>query len=106
MTTMHVWESVRTKLSPEELRRFWSPISPFPYVERGMGKGKRCLMVSARYDPTFWPEFSQVMLETLRGSAVEHEALVLPCGHYSLEIPPFSYAAALWLGTFLFQSLA
>jgi hypothetical protein len=106
MTTMHVWESLRTKVSPEELRRFWSPISPFPYVERGMGKGKRCLMVSARYDPTFWPEFSQVMLETLRGSGVEHEALVLPCGHYSLEIPPFSYAAGLRLGTFLFQSLA
>ena len=106
MTTMHVWESLRTKVSPEELRRFWSPISPFPYVERGLGKGKRCLMVSARYDPTFWPEFSQLMLETLRGSGVEHEALVLPCGHYSLEIPPFSYAAGLRLGTFLFQSLA
>ncbi len=106
MTTMHVWESVRTKVSADELRRFWSPISPFPYVERGMGRGKRCLMVTARYDPTFWPEFSQLMLRTLRGSGVEHEALVLPCGHYSLEIPPFSYAAGLRLGTFLFQSLA
>ena len=106
MTTMHVWESLRAKVTPDELRRFWAPISPFPYVERGMGTGKRCLMVSARYDPTFWPEFSEHMLDQLRHNGYEHEALLLPCGHYSLEIPPFSYAAGLRLGTFFFQTLA
>jgi hypothetical protein len=105
MTTMHVWESLRTKVSAEELRRYWAPISPFPYIERGMGAGKRCLMVTARYDPTFWPEFSQLMLERLRRNGYQHEALVLPCGHYSLELPPFSYAAGLRLGTFLFEAL-
>ncbi len=106
MTTMHVWESLRTKVSADELRRYWEPISPFPYVERGMGLGKRCLMVSGRYDPTFWPEFSRIMLERLRHNGYEHEALVLPCGHYSLEIPPFSYAAGYRLGAFFFQTLA
>ena len=105
MTTMHVWESLRTKVSEEELRRFWSPISPFPYVDRVKGTRKRCLMVSARYDPTFWPEFSEYLLETLKGKGIEHERLVLPCGHYSLELPPFSYVAGYRLGTFFFQSL-
>ena len=31
---------------------------------------------------------------------------VLPCGHYSLELFPFSYAAALAMGLFLFRNLA
>ena len=106
MTTMHVWESLRTKVSPDELRRFWAPISPFPYIERVKHSRKRCLMVSGRYDPTFWPEFSEQILETLRTNGVQHETLVLPCGHYSLELPPFSYLAGYRLGTFFFQSLA
>ena len=106
MTTMHVWESLRTKVSPDELRLFWAPISPFPYIERVKHSRKRCLMVSGRYDPTFWPEFSEQILETLRTNGVQHETLVLPCGHYSLELPPFSYLAGYRLGTFFFQSLA
>jgi hypothetical protein len=106
MTTMHVWESLRAKVGPEELRRYWAPISPYPFIERVQHTNKRCLMVSGRYDPTFWPEFSEQILDKLREDGVEHERLVLPCGHYSLELPPFSYAAGLRLGTFLFQSLA
>ncbi|OLD54822.1 MAG: hypothetical protein AUI64_04355 [Acidobacteria bacterium 13_1_40CM_2_64_6] len=106
MTTMHVWESLRTKVSADELRRFWAPISPFPYIERVKHNRKRCLMVSGRYDPTFWPEFSEQVLETLRSNGVQHETLVLPCGHYSLELPPFSYLAGYRLGAFFFQSLA
>ena len=98
MTTMHVWEGLRAKVAAHELRRYWAPISPFPYVERGKGVGKRCLMVVGRYDPTFWPEFSELMLETLRSQGYEPETLVLPCGHYSLEVPPFSYAAGYRLG--------
>ncbi len=104
MTTNHVWESLRAKVTGDELRRFWAPISPFPYVERVKASGKRCLMVSARYDPSFWPEFSREFLAAMRGDGAH--TLVLPCGHYSLELPPFSYAAALRLGTFFFQSLA
>jgi len=106
MTTMHVWESLRTKVSADELRRFWAPVSPFPYIERVKHSRKRCLMISGRYDPTFWPEFSEQILETLRTNGVQHETLVLPCGHYSLELPPFSYLAGYRLGTFFFQSLA
>ena len=31
--------------------------------------------------------------------------LLLPCGHYSLELAPFGYAAALRMGLFLFRNL-
>lgn len=106
ITTMHVWEGLRAKVSPEELRRFWEPISPWPYVERLKNTNKRFFMVSGRYDPTFWPEFSEQMLDLMKEKGIEHEALILPCGHYSLELPPFGYPAAFRMGTFLFQNLA
>jgi hypothetical protein len=106
MATMHVWESLRAKVTRDELRRYWSPISPFPYVLRGLGADKCSLMVSAKYDPTFWPEFSQDMLTTLKTNGVAHESLILPCGHYSLELPPFSWRAGWRVASFLFQSLA
>jgi hypothetical protein len=106
MNTAHVWESLRTRVSADELRRFWSPISPFPYVPRMRGSRQKMLMVSARYDPTFLPEFSDAIIREVRKTGMESEALLLPCGHYSLELAPFSYAAALRLGSFLFRNLA
>jgi hypothetical protein len=106
MNTAHVWESLRASVSAEDLRRFWAPISPFPYVPRMRGSGQKMLMVSARYDPTFLPEFSDQIIREVRKTGMESEVLSLPCGHYSLELAPFSYAAALRMGSFLFRNLA
>ena len=106
MNTAHVWESLRTKVSVDELRRFWSPISPFPYVGRMRGSLQKMLMVTGRYDPTFLPQFSDRIIREVRGTGMESEVLSLPCGHYSLELAPFSYAAALRMGSFLFRNLA
>jgi hypothetical protein len=106
MNTAHVWEGLRSSVSAEELRRFWSPISPFPYVPRMQGSSQKMLMVSARYDPTFLPEFSREIIRQVRKTGMESEVLLLPCGHYSLELAPFSYAAALRMGSFLFRNLA
>lgn len=105
ITTSHVWESMKTKVTPAELREYWAPISPMPYVERGLGAGKRCLMISGRYDPTFVPSLTENMLGALHAHGGAPDVLWLPCGHYSLELPPFSYVAGLCLGTFLFQML-
>ena len=106
MNTSHVWEGLRASVSGEELRRYWSPISPFPYVPRMRGGNQKMLMVAGEYDPTFWPEFSASIIDEVRKHGVEHQALVMPCGHYSLELWPFSYRAALRMGLFLFQHLA
>ena len=105
MNTAHVWESLRASVSTDELRHFWSPISPFPYVPRMRGSRQKMLMVSARYDPTFLPEFSEEIIREVRKTGMESEVLFLPCGHYSLELAPFSYAAALKMGSFLFRNL-
>jgi len=106
MNTAHVWERLRAKVSAEELRRFWAPISPSPYLSRMRGGGQKMLMISGRYDPTFWPEFSAEIIRGVREELAEAEVMLLPCGHYSLELFPFSYAAALRMGLFLFRDLA
>jgi hypothetical protein len=106
MNTSHVWEGLRANVSADELRRFWAPISPFPYIPRLRGSTQKMLMVSGRYDPTFWPEFSADLIRNVRAQGPGHEALVLPCGHYSLELWPFAYPAALAMGSFLFRNLA
>ena len=105
MTTNHVWESLRGKVGLEELREFWAPISPMPYVEKGLGAGKNCFMVYGQYDPTFVPELTAEMLAALRAHGCEPRTLGLPCGHYSLELPPYSYVAGYRMGTFFLESL-
>jgi fermentation-respiration switch protein FrsA (DUF1100 family) len=105
MNTSHVWEGLRAHVSADELRRFWSPISPFPYISL-LRPMQKMLMVSGRYDPTFWPEFSAEIIRSVKAHDAEHKDLVLPCGHYSLELWPFAYAAALDMGWFLFRNLA
>ena len=69
MNSAHVWESLRTRVNGDELRRFWAPISPLPYLPRLRGSTQKMLMVSGTYDSTFWPEFSA---EIIRGGAQSH----------------------------------
>jgi pyruvate-formate lyase-activating enzyme len=68
--------------------------------------GQRLLMIGGRYDPTFWYEFTEEMFDSLRRKGVRIETMTLSCGHYSLELAPFAYPAALRLGLFLFEALA
>jgi hypothetical protein len=89
----------------EELRRYWAPISPMPYVERGMGARRNTFMVYGKYDPTFLPELTHQMLDSLRTHGAEIRALELPVGHYSLELAPFSYIAGYRMITYFLEAL-
>ncbi|HUI50213.1 MAG TPA: hypothetical protein VLX60_00450 [Terriglobales bacterium] len=106
MTTNHVWEGLRHEVSVEELREFWAPISPMPYVERGMGAGRNTFMVYGKYDPTFLPELTEQMLRSLRTHGAEPRTLELPVGHYSLELAPFSYVAGWRMFTYFQEALS
>jgi hypothetical protein len=106
MTTTHVWESLRHHVTVDELRDFWAPVSPMPYVERGLGAGKSAFMVYGKYDPTFLPELTAQMLAALRQHGANLRTLELHCGHYSLELAPFSHIAGYRMLTFLRSALA
>jgi dienelactone hydrolase len=106
ITTNHVWEGLRNHVTVDELRDYWSPISPIPYVERGMGADRKSFLVYGKYDPTMPPELSRQMLDALRRHGAHPRSLQLHCGHYSLELPPFSYIAGYQMLTFLRSALA
>jgi hypothetical protein len=106
LTTKNVWESLQEGVTREELRHYWSPISPFPYISKMTGAGKKILLITGKYDPTFWPEFTDDLLQKLRDENVKFENLSLPCGHYSMGVAPFSYIAGHRFGKFLQRTLA
>jgi len=105
MTTNHVWEGLRHEVSVDELREYWAPISPMPYVERGMGAGRNTFMVYGKYDPTFLPQLTEEMLRALRRNGAEPRTLELPVGHYSLELAPFSYVAGWRMFSYFLEAL-
>jgi hypothetical protein len=105
MTTTHVWEGLRNEVSVDQLREYWAPISPMPYVKRGMGAGRNTFMVYGKYDPTFLPEFTREMLDALREHGANPRVMELPVGHYSLELTPFSYIAGYRMFSYFLKAL-
>jgi len=106
LTTTNVWEPLAAAgIEAQELRRFWSPISPFPYIPKLRDRGKKILLITGKYDPTFSPELTAELLAKLRGERVEFEHLSLPCGHYSMGVWPFSNIAGYRFGKFLQHAL-
>ncbi len=106
MTTSHVWAGLEGRVTAEEIRDYWAPISPYPYVPRLKGAGKKLLLVSGRYDLSFPFELTQQLWRSLEEHGIAHEKLVLPCGHYTLGRLPFSYWAGLRFVPFLRRALS
>ena len=103
LSTEHVRESLDGNVDLETLRRIWMPISPFPYIDRM--RGKRTLLVYARYDLTFPIDLSRVLVDEFRRRQVPHQLAVLPCGHYSTGMTPFKYLDGFTLCRFLGRAL-
>jgi dienelactone hydrolase len=103
LSTEHVRESLDGNIDLDRLRRIWMPISPFPYLERV--RGRRVLLVYARYDLTFPVHLSQLLVNEFRRRDIDHDLAVLPCGHYSTGITPFKWMDGFLLCRFLNRSL-
>jgi hypothetical protein len=103
LSTRHVRESLEGNITLDELRELWRPINPWSYLDR-VGH-TRTLLVYARYDLTFPVDLSRILVDEFARRALPHEVSVLPCGHYSTGIAPFSYLDAYVLISFLRRNL-
>lgn len=103
LSTNHVRQGLDGSVDLEALRRMWLPISPFPFLDRV--KGRRILLVYARYDLSFPVRLSRVLVDEFSARGIEHELAVLPCGHYSTGVAPFSWMDAYVLIRFLRRNL-
>ena len=89
ISTRHVRAGLDGKVTLDELRDIWLPISPRPYLPRLAGTGKKSLLIHARYDYSFLPELSRRVLDDYRALALPHRAYELRCGHYTSGELPF-----------------
>jgi dienelactone hydrolase len=89
LSTAHVRAGLDGHVTLDELRHLWMPISPWPFISRV--RGRRLLLVYARYDQTFPVDLSRAFLAEFARQGVSHETAVLPCGHYTTGKTPFKY---------------
>jgi len=91
-------------LTQEQLYRLWSGISPVSYMERFGELDKRVLVVYARYDLTFLPEYSERVVASFARLGVDYTAKVLPCGHYTTGEFPYKFIDGWYLGKFVYTA--
>jgi pimeloyl-ACP methyl ester carboxylesterase len=105
LSTQLVRGSFETVITQDQLRRFWSPISPASYFGLLEGRAVRSLLIWARHDSTFLPVFSRQVIETFRERRLPHEVFTLPCGHYTTGQFPFNIMDGLAMCRFLGSKL-
>jgi hypothetical protein len=105
LSTRHIRQSVEAEVTLDQLREAWMAISPPSYIERYALLRKKPLFIFARYDTTFPMHFSEQVIQKARELRLEHEAVVLPCGHYTLGAAPFKYIDGYHICRFLKKHL-
>jgi dienelactone hydrolase len=103
VSTSHVRAGFDGHIDLDTLRELWRPISPWSYLERA--RGKRTLLVYAKYDLTFPVDLSRQLVDEFERRGVQTEVAVLPCGHYSTGEAPFKFLDAYYLARFLRRNL-
>jgi len=93
-------------LTQERLYRLWSGISPVSYMERFARDRKRVLVIHARYDLTFLPQYSEQVVESFAQHRMDFVSKVLPCGHYTTGEFPYKFLDGWWLGSFVRSAFA
>jgi hypothetical protein len=103
LSTRHVRAGLDGHVTLEELRDYWMPISPWPFI--GRVRDRRILLVYAVHDLTFPVHLSREFLAEFRRRDIPHQAAVLPCGHYTTGKAPFKFLDGYYLTKFLVRNL-
>jgi hypothetical protein len=101
LSTKHVRQSLESGIDLEQLRYLWSPISPYPFIERLRGTKRSMLALSGRYDLTFLPELSQQAYDEFERCGLPYQLHWMRCGHYTMGTFPFSTLAGYRIVNFL-----
>ncbi|OLE54739.1 MAG: hypothetical protein AUG51_06430 [Acidobacteria bacterium 13_1_20CM_3_53_8] len=106
ISTQHVRAGFGDQVTLEELREFWLPISPLPFINRLKGMRQRPMrFIAARHDLTFPADLSEnVIMETKR-LGIPLDVAWLPCGHYTSGERPWIYLDGWKIVTFLRKHL-
>jgi len=100
-STCHIRQGIEQQIDLEELRQAWLAISPMSYFNQFSRWPTKSLIVYAKYDLTFLPEFSKQVVDEFAGHGLDHKVAVLPCGHYTTGETPFNYMDGWQMASFL-----
>ncbi len=104
-STRHIREGLEaaglTQADTRELLAAVSPATYMPQYSASGDRGRQTLVVHARYDLTFLPQYSHEILADFSRRGIPHTSRVLPCGHYTTGETPFKYIDGWYLGSFV-----
>jgi dienelactone hydrolase len=101
LSTTHVRAGFADHVALEELRKYWSPISPLPFMSRLKNMGHRPIrFIVARYDLTFPLDLSRDAIAEARRNDLPLDVVLLPCGHYTTGELPWKAIDAWKIATF------
>jgi dienelactone hydrolase len=106
ISTQHVRKGIETELTVEELREFWKPISPVPFIPRLLGMRPRPMrFIAAKYDLTFPVDLSRKVIAEVKSLGIDLDVVWLPCGHYTTAELPWKAIDAWKIATFMRKHL-
>lgn len=106
ISTQHVRAGIETDLTVDELREFWRPISPVPFIPRLRDMQQRPMrFIAARYDLTFPLNLTHQIINEVRAQGIDLDLVWLPCGHYTTAEMPWKAIDAWKIATFFRKHL-
>ena len=101
LSTTHVRAGFADHLKLDELREYWKPISPLPFMPRVAQMERRPMrFIIARYDLTFPIDLSHDAIAEARRLNLPLDVVWLPCGHYTTGELPWKAIDAWKIATF------
>lgn len=101
LSTQHVREGLEQHVTLDELRHYWRPISPVPYISRLPKLGHRPMrFIAARYDLTFPLGLTHDVISEVKKHGLPLDVAWLACGHYTTAEMPWKAIDAWKIATF------
>jgi dienelactone hydrolase len=100
-STRHIRQGIESQINLETLRNSWLAVSPMAYFDQFSRWPRKSLIIYAKYDLTFLPELSRDVVAEFERRELNRKVVVLPCGHYTMGEPPYSYMDGWHLASFL-----
>src|SRR5262245_3290161 len=106
ISTQHVRQGIEPVLTLAELREYWRPISPVPFIPRLLKMQPRPMrFIAAKYDMTFPVDLSRAVIDEIRRLGIDLDVVWLPCGHYTTAELPWKAIDAWKIATFMRKHL-
>jgi hypothetical protein len=105
ISTRHVRAGFDGHITQDQLREYWSVVSPASYMDRLEGRDLNSLLIWARHDSSFLPQYSKQVLAEFKRRKLRHDVFELPCGHYTTGRFPFNVIDGMVLCRFLDRRL-